>query len=587
MRKYPVAFICVLILMLAARPISDFPVMAAENGSGSIQEIGNDLEQYVNDHADTTAGMSVAVFDKNGTIYRNSFGYMDVENKIPVAEDTVMEWGSVSKLLVWISVMQLSEQGLIDLKADIDTYLPDGFLQNRTYDTPITMLNLMNHNAGFEEHVIGMATGKEDRIIPLEEYLLNFQPRQVFEPGSVCAYSNWGTSLAAYIVERISGVPYHEYVHTNIFEPLQMKDASICADFSDNPSVKERRTDLKIYTTEVKEITPNLSYIIMYPAGSCVSTIGDMQKFAQSLLSEDTVLFRDKETWHSLFSPSLCFEGTETPKNYHGFWALESFGTNVIGHSGNTAGCSSGLLLDIENQVGMVIQTNQNSEQLYNSEMPKLLFGEYQGTASGYTGLVMSARTIFQGPLKLYRLFSVTNFIAEEPAVSYDVRTNDHDIDRISCTYGDYLVIGIRDIAGDIIVLGLYLISLVYCLINIVRSFILKLLSKIKGKEDRKVLGFWCALGSLIPFVPVFIFAVMIPTLFNFQQWSVSAYRAALALILLSGLIMLALIIFGYSKLRTGDLKKSRKIYIHSINICLAVTVVNIVYWNWFMFWMI
>lgn len=86
--------------MLAARPISDFPVMAAENGSGTIQEIGNDLEQYVNDHADTTAGMSVAVFDKNGTIYRNSFGYMDVENKIPVAEDTVMEWGSVSKLLV-------------------------------------------------------------------------------------------------------------------------------------------------------------------------------------------------------------------------------------------------------------------------------------------------------------------------------------------------------------------------------------------------------------------------------------------------------------------------------------------------------
>lgn len=126
--------------------------------------------------------------------------------------------------------MQLAEQGTIDLEADINTYLPEGFLHNRVYDTPVTMLNLMNHNAGFEESVIGMATGKEERILPLEEYLLEFQPEQVFEPGTVCAYSNWSTTLAAYVVERVSGVPYYEYVRTNIFEPLEMKDTSICAD---------------------------------------------------------------------------------------------------------------------------------------------------------------------------------------------------------------------------------------------------------------------------------------------------------------------------------------------------------------------
>ena len=126
----------------------------------------------VDENTDTTAGMSVAVFNENGTIYRNCFGYMDVKNSIPVTEDTVMEWGSVSKLLVWISVMQLAEQGKIDLDADVNTYLPEGFLHNRTYNTSITMLNLMNNNAGFEE--------------------------------------------------RVSGVPYYEYVRTNIFEPLGM-----------------------------------------------------------------------------------------------------------------------------------------------------------------------------------------------------------------------------------------------------------------------------------------------------------------------------------------------------------------------------
>ena len=587
MKRYRLAFICILILMLVIEPVFTINAKAKENDSSRLQDIGNKIEQYVDEHADTTAGMSVAVFDENNTIYRNCFGYIDVQNKIPVTEDTVMEWGSVSKLLVWVSVMQLVEQGKIDLDADVNTYLPEGFLHNRAYDTPITMLNLMNHNVGFEECVVGMATGKEERIISLEEYLLTFQPEQIFEPGTVCAYSNWSTTLAAYIVERVSGVPYYEYVRTNIFEPLEMNDSSICADLSDNLSVKEKRTMLKIYTTDVTEITPNMSYIIMYPAGMCISTIGDMQKFAQSLLSEDTVLFNDEETYRELFSASSYFGETEIPRNYHGFWAIEAYGTNVIGHSGNTAGCSSSLFLDIENQIGIVIQTNQNSEQVYNNKMPELLFGEYEGTASDYTGLIMSARTIFYGPLKLYRLMSVSNVTQEEPAVSYDTRSNAYGIDRISCPYGDYLVVGFKDIALDMIVLGCYLLILVYCLINIVRCLIKGLVDKIKGKSVEKMLRLWCAAGTVIPFVPVVVFVFMIPTLFNFQQWSILAYRIALFLIFLSMLGMTALIIYGYMKLKNRAMRKSRKIYICSINICLIVTIVNIIYWDWAMFWMI
>lgn len=587
MKTSRLVFICILTVMLIINPVFTINVMAKENDSSAKQDIGNKIEQYVDEHADTTAGMSVAVFDENDTIYRNCFGYMDVENKIPVTEETVMEWGSVSKLLVWISVMQLTEQGKIDLNADVNIYLPEGFLQNRTYDTPVTMLNLMNHNAGFAEYVIGMATGKEERIIPIEEYLSTYQPEQVFEPGTVCAYSNWSTTLAAYIVERVSGMPYYEYVRTNIFEPLEMNDSSICADLSDNPGVKEKRKELKIYTTDVNEITPSMSYIVMYPAGMCISTIGDMQKFAASLLREDTVLFQDKETYHELFTPSLYFGETEVPRNYHGFWALESYGANVIGHNGNTAGCSSSILLDIDNRIGIVIQTNQYGEQIYNNKMPELLFGEYEGTASDYTGLIMSARTIFHGPLKLYQLFSISNVGQGEPAVSYDVRTNTYGIDRISCPYGDYFVIGIQDIALDMIVIGFYLLILVYCLINIIRCLIQGVIDKVKGNHEKKTMRLWCAAGTIIPFVPVVVFALMIPTLFNFQQWSVLAYRAALFLIFLSMLGMAAIMIYGLMKLKNNAMRKSRKVYIHSINICLLVTIVNIIYWEWGMFWMV
>ena len=155
MKLYRSVIVFILVLMLVITPT--LTVSANED----INNIGTKIEKYVNENISTTAGMSVAVFDEKYTIYRNCFGYSDVQNKIAVAEDTVMEWGSVSKLLVWVSAMQLSEQGKLDLEADINTYLPKDFLRNRKFDKPITMLNLMNHNAGFEESIIGMSTGKE------------------------------------------------------------------------------------------------------------------------------------------------------------------------------------------------------------------------------------------------------------------------------------------------------------------------------------------------------------------------------------------------------------------------------------------
>lgn len=114
-------------------------------------QIGQKIQDFVKEHEKTTAGMATAVFDKNGTIYKGNFGYVDKENKVKVDDDSVFEWASITKLTVWVSVMQLWEEGKIDLEADIRTYLPEGFLRNLRFDKPITMLDLMNHQAGFDE----------------------------------------------------------------------------------------------------------------------------------------------------------------------------------------------------------------------------------------------------------------------------------------------------------------------------------------------------------------------------------------------------------------------------------------------------
>ena len=142
-------------------------------------------------------------------------------------ENTVFEWGSISKTFIWVSVMQLKEEGKIDLYADIRSYLPEGFLKNLHYDKPVTMLHLMNHTAGFEEQLLDLRYFENDEELPLSEVLSAYQPEQVFLPGEVSAYSNWGAALAAFVVERVSGQSYKEYVKEHILKPLNMNNTSM------------------------------------------------------------------------------------------------------------------------------------------------------------------------------------------------------------------------------------------------------------------------------------------------------------------------------------------------------------------------
>ncbi|WP_164828433.1 serine hydrolase, partial [Streptococcus sp. DD11] len=258
-------------------------------------QIGQKIEDYVKEHEKTTAGMETAVFDENGTIYQGNFGYMDKEKGIKADDSSVFEWGSVTKLTVWVSVMQLWEEGKINLEEDIRTYLPEGFLKNLRFDKPITMLDLMNHQAGFDEAPLYMQGGKS-----LEELLSDYQPIQSFEPGTTTAYSNYGAGLASYIVERVSGQSYVDYIHEHIFQPLSMDKTAILPDLSDNAYVQKKRKEDKGYDAQGKLLGEAIFEVGLYPVGRATGTLDDMQKFAQALLSRKT-LFSRPETWTTLY----------------------------------------------------------------------------------------------------------------------------------------------------------------------------------------------------------------------------------------------------------------------------------------------
>lgn len=381
------------------------------------EDLQQEIEQFIKEREKGCASVSVKVFENDRDICSVQYGYSDIANKRPADENTVYEWGSISKLFVWISVMQLYEEGEIDLEADIRDYLPENFLTKLSSDTPITMLHLMNHNAGWQEVTYDIEVKNEDEIISLEEALKMSEPPQIYEPGSVCAYSNWGASLAAFIVERISGESYVDYVHNHILQPLGMAHTSVGADFSDNSWVREQRTLLNCYiiTQDYYEDYGNaISYILLYPAGSATGTLEDLTTFAKALaqIDEPCPLFKNQETMDLMKSSSLNFGDSDIPRVCHGFWTLQ-YAKDIIGHSGNTNGCSSVLMFDPETGLGVVILTNEVGETAFNYGMLSLLYGDYSDSerivntvfspSDDLVGIYTSSRTFEKGFSAIYK----------------------------------------------------------------------------------------------------------------------------------------------------------------------------------------
>ena len=379
-------------------------------------DIGNAIENWAQDNPGDYSSFVTAVFDGDGIIYQGAFGYADKENNIAATTDSVYEWGSITKLTVWVSVMQLYEQGRIDLNEDIRTYLPEGFLKNLKYDDPVTMLNLMNHNAGWGEGTWALQTTDSDQIVSLGDALSQTEPPQIYRPGEVCSYSNWGAALAGYVVECITGQSFADYVHENIFGVLGMEHTSILPDHSDNAWVQEKRKELVSYTFDGSVWNPNghqLIYINIYPAGGATGTIEDLALFAQSFVREDDPLFKKPGTRELLLSPSLCLGDTEFVVNCHGLWADEYENASVIGHSGGTNACSSDLKFDVESGLGVVYMTAGGWPAV-----PSIIFGElasydlssYGGsiTAPGaLKGTYAGCRSNRHGIYKVMGLFSM------------------------------------------------------------------------------------------------------------------------------------------------------------------------------------
>ena len=188
------------------------------------------------------AGASVLVMKDGETLLLKGYGYSDLKAKQPVdPSSTIFRLASISKLFTWISAMQLVEQGKLDLDVDVQRYLDFPIKANNGIAAPITLRNLMTHTAGFEETIRNTGVTDHKYYLGLREFLIENQPRRLFEPGKIPAYSNYGVGLGSYIVQRVSGEPFEQYVADHVFSPLGMTRVGLALSFPTSRLAFQRR----------------------------------------------------------------------------------------------------------------------------------------------------------------------------------------------------------------------------------------------------------------------------------------------------------------------------------------------------------
>jgi CubicO group peptidase (beta-lactamase class C family) len=301
-------------------------------------------------------GGGVIVVVKDGQILaQRGFGHADVDKRTPVdPARTLFRPGSVSKLFTWTAVMQQVEQGRLDLDADVNKYL-DFTIPPRD-GKPITLRNIMTHTAGFEESLKNLIGTDDSPPPPYEELVKRWIPERVFAPGTTPAYSNYATSLAAYIVQRVSKEPFDQYVERHIFAPLGMANSTF------RQPLPARLKPMMATGYQVASGEPvGFEYIGPRPAGSLSATGTDMARFMIAHLNNGAPLLRPETArmMHTTAHPGVG------PLNRMmlGFYETTVNGRRAIGHGGDTVGFHSDLQLFLDDKVGIFVSFNARGRQ--------------------------------------------------------------------------------------------------------------------------------------------------------------------------------------------------------------------------------
>jgi CubicO group peptidase (beta-lactamase class C family) len=319
-------------------------------------------------------GVVVAVVQGGEIVLEKGYGHAREPERVAAdPRASLFRIASISKTFNATALMQLVEQGLVDLDAEFTSYLPD--IAFELPHGPPRVRDLLTHSAGFEDGYIGhfwAIDEASDRT--LEETVARFQPAQVRPPGTRVVYSNYGTAVIGLIIERLSGMPYAEYMRIRVLEPLGM----LRSGFRDAREPDEDPAIAHSYTwRNGRYLRPDWAWMHAgwMPAGGMLATAHEMTLFMRAQLDDGGGLLR-AETLARMHEPLIGNHPFVTP-NAHGFWRNEHWGYATLQHGGSIFGFMSNMVLVPELELGIFISTNTLPGLRLTNTLPRRIIGHF------------------------------------------------------------------------------------------------------------------------------------------------------------------------------------------------------------------
>jgi CubicO group peptidase (beta-lactamase class C family) len=310
---------------------------------------------------------SVLVVQNDKVLFQKSYGYADKDNNIKNDANTIFDLGSVTKTMTAVAVLTLHDQGKLSVYDRVDKYIP-GFINDNTEN--VTIINLLNHTSGMAANLGRIDEEGKGLVLPTNEpvslqvLVEKFKTSKLkYQPGKRYEYNNYGYSLLAYIIEKVSGMSYADYVNQAILSKANMTNTFYKLNLA-------KRTAIGYSGVGTNDISPakdgfHPSWII--GAGYMFSTTNDLARYMQTVFS------------HQLFSENtmnLMMDTIFTTRKGGKYWALgwakqKIEGLDCYAHSGGVFGYSSRIAYLPEKNIYIIVLSNLvkdiNFDEIYSA----------------------------------------------------------------------------------------------------------------------------------------------------------------------------------------------------------------------------
>ncbi len=314
-------------------------------------------------------GMSVAITDRTHTIKILTFGYANLESKTPVSEDTRFPIGSISKSMTALALLQLHDRGSVDLNAPVRTYLPWWSIGG---GADVLVHQLLSHTGGIpDDYTFDGSYGYEVAMLR--------NTHTIFRPGTKWSYSNDGFATAGAISAAVSGQSWQDGIASTVFKPIGMAHSSAYFDartMADTATGYIFRDSDLVAVGPHPALTPTQVVDFLNPAGSVISTPGDMAAYMRFYLNDGTAangtqLLRPA-TFTAMTNPDRFVDGkpagastqqlAEWPEFYtrygFGLAVFNTAGDHLIGHTGGISGYTACMQMNLTRGFGVIALSN-------------------------------------------------------------------------------------------------------------------------------------------------------------------------------------------------------------------------------------